>query len=193
MLSYSGITVLSFANKVVKVQPQKFVCSLYKVPTTLQYFTRTTKIINPINFFFKYNNIGVRQFVNWFKLLLIIISGNYRTFFIPINFSQKTLIIIPLISKLIEITIDNITLRYLADIPSLQPPPERKSEKKLHNIAKPRQVIRSLFWYALNSVGQKLSYSSLHLNGITMYQSRFWITCLKYKRIYSLFWQKKCS
>ncbi len=28
MLSYSGITVLSFANKVVKVQPQKFVRSL---------------------------------------------------------------------------------------------------------------------------------------------------------------------
>ncbi len=27
MLSYSGITVLSFANKVVKVQPQKFVRS----------------------------------------------------------------------------------------------------------------------------------------------------------------------
>ncbi len=36
MLSYSGITVLSFANKVVKVQLQKFVRSLYGVPRTLQ-------------------------------------------------------------------------------------------------------------------------------------------------------------
>ncbi len=32
MLGYSGITVLSFANKVVKVQPQKFVRFLYGVP-----------------------------------------------------------------------------------------------------------------------------------------------------------------
>ncbi len=39
MLSHSGITVLSFANKVVKVQPQKFVRSLYRVPRTLQYDT----------------------------------------------------------------------------------------------------------------------------------------------------------
>ncbi len=37
MLSYSGITVLSFANKVVKVQSQKFVRSLYRVLRTLQY------------------------------------------------------------------------------------------------------------------------------------------------------------
>ncbi len=37
MLSYSGITVLSFAYKVVKVQPRKFVRSLYRVPRTLQY------------------------------------------------------------------------------------------------------------------------------------------------------------
>ncbi len=37
MLSYSGITVLSFANKAVRVQPQKFVRSLYGVPRTLQY------------------------------------------------------------------------------------------------------------------------------------------------------------
>ncbi len=37
MLSYSGVTVLSFANKVVKVQPQKFVRSLYGVRRTLQY------------------------------------------------------------------------------------------------------------------------------------------------------------
>ncbi len=37
MLSYGGITVLSLANKVVKVQPQKFVRSLYGVPRTLQY------------------------------------------------------------------------------------------------------------------------------------------------------------
>ncbi len=37
MLRNSGITVLSFANKVVKVQQQKFVCSLYGVPKTLQY------------------------------------------------------------------------------------------------------------------------------------------------------------
>ncbi len=35
MLSYNGITVLSFANKVVKVQSQKFVRSLYGVPRTL--------------------------------------------------------------------------------------------------------------------------------------------------------------
>ncbi len=38
MLSTSGITVLSFANKVVKVQLQKFVCSLYGVPRTLHYY-----------------------------------------------------------------------------------------------------------------------------------------------------------
>ncbi len=37
MLSYSGITMLSFANKVVNVQPRKFVRSLYEVPRTLQY------------------------------------------------------------------------------------------------------------------------------------------------------------
>ncbi len=37
VLSYSGITVLSFANKVVKVQLQKFVRSLYGVPRALQY------------------------------------------------------------------------------------------------------------------------------------------------------------
>ncbi len=37
MLSYSGITVLSFANKVVKVQPRKFVRSLHGVPRMLQY------------------------------------------------------------------------------------------------------------------------------------------------------------
>ncbi len=35
MLSYSGITVLSFANKKVKVQPRQFVHSLYGVPRTL--------------------------------------------------------------------------------------------------------------------------------------------------------------
>ncbi len=37
MLSYSGIIVLFFANKVVKVQPQKFLRSLYGAPRTLQY------------------------------------------------------------------------------------------------------------------------------------------------------------
>ncbi len=37
MLFNSAITVLSFANKVVKVQPQKFIRSLYVVPRTLQY------------------------------------------------------------------------------------------------------------------------------------------------------------
>ncbi len=37
MLSFQGITALSFANKVVKVQPQKFVRSLYGVRRTLQY------------------------------------------------------------------------------------------------------------------------------------------------------------
>ncbi len=36
MLSNSGITALSFANKVVKVQSQKFVRSLYGVPRTSQ-------------------------------------------------------------------------------------------------------------------------------------------------------------
>ncbi len=41
MLSYSGTTVLSFANKVVKVQPRKFVRSLYGVPRTLQYYSPT--------------------------------------------------------------------------------------------------------------------------------------------------------
>ncbi len=35
MLSYSGIAVLSFPNKVVKVQPQKYIRSLYGVPRTL--------------------------------------------------------------------------------------------------------------------------------------------------------------
>ncbi len=44
MLSYSGITVLSFANKVVKVQPQKFVRSLYGVPRTLQYIVPSGQI-----------------------------------------------------------------------------------------------------------------------------------------------------
>ncbi len=39
MLSYSSINVLSFTNKVVKVQPQKFVRSLYGVPRILQYQT----------------------------------------------------------------------------------------------------------------------------------------------------------
>ncbi len=39
MLSYSGITGLSFANKVVKVQPKKFFRSSYGVPRTLQYQT----------------------------------------------------------------------------------------------------------------------------------------------------------
>ncbi len=37
MLSYSGITVLSFSNKVVKIQPRKFIRSSYGVPRTLQY------------------------------------------------------------------------------------------------------------------------------------------------------------
>ncbi len=37
MISYSGITVWSFTNKVVKVQPRKFVRSLYGVPRTLHY------------------------------------------------------------------------------------------------------------------------------------------------------------
>ncbi len=37
MLSYGGITVLSFSNKVMKIQPQKFVRSLYGVSRTLQY------------------------------------------------------------------------------------------------------------------------------------------------------------
>ncbi len=40
MLSYGGITVLSFANKIVKVQPRKSTHSLYGVPRTLQYFCR---------------------------------------------------------------------------------------------------------------------------------------------------------
>ncbi len=38
MLFDSAIFVLSFANKVVKVEPRKFVRSLYGVPRTLQYF-----------------------------------------------------------------------------------------------------------------------------------------------------------
>ncbi len=46
MLIYSGITVLSFANKVVKVQPQKFVRSLSGVPRTLQYFQSGEKKLN---------------------------------------------------------------------------------------------------------------------------------------------------
>ncbi len=37
MLFNSAIVMLSFANKVVKVQPRKFVRSLYGVPRTLQY------------------------------------------------------------------------------------------------------------------------------------------------------------
>ncbi len=44
MLSYSGITVLSFTNKVVKVPLQKFVRSLYGVPRTLQYFHKVLKM-----------------------------------------------------------------------------------------------------------------------------------------------------
>ncbi len=39
MLSYSGVTLLSFANTVVKGQPQKFVRSLYRVPRMLQYIS----------------------------------------------------------------------------------------------------------------------------------------------------------
>ncbi len=45
MLSYSGITVLSFANKKVKVQPQKFVRSLYGVPRMLQYVENHLPVI----------------------------------------------------------------------------------------------------------------------------------------------------
>ncbi len=45
VLSYSSITVLSFANKVVKVQPRKFVRSLYRVPRTLQYHNFFNKTI----------------------------------------------------------------------------------------------------------------------------------------------------
>ncbi len=53
MLSNSGITVLSFANKVVKVQPQKFVRSLYNVPRTSQYknICRGSKLLRMGQFF----------------------------------------------------------------------------------------------------------------------------------------------
>ncbi len=45
MLFNSAIVVLSFANKVVKVQPRKFVRSLYGVPRTLHYFTKITRVL----------------------------------------------------------------------------------------------------------------------------------------------------
>ncbi len=51
MLFNSAIVVLSFANKVVKVQPQKFVCSLYGVPRTLQYL--------PPEIFYNFSTIQV--------------------------------------------------------------------------------------------------------------------------------------
>ncbi len=54
MLSNSGITVLSFANKVVKVQPQKFVRSLYGVPRTLHY--------SP------FSNVDAQSFTNFYNL-----------------------------------------------------------------------------------------------------------------------------
>ncbi len=44
MLFNSAIVVLFFANKVVKVQAQKFVRSLYGVPRTLQYVKISTQI-----------------------------------------------------------------------------------------------------------------------------------------------------
>ncbi len=48
VLSYSGITVLSFANKVVKVQPQKFVRSLYGVSRTLHYIDSAFTVTRPV-------------------------------------------------------------------------------------------------------------------------------------------------
>ncbi len=46
MLSYSGVTVLSFANKLVKVRLQKLVRSLYRVPRTLQYTKVDPKLLS---------------------------------------------------------------------------------------------------------------------------------------------------
>ncbi len=43
MLFNSAIVVWSFANKLVKVQPRKFVRSLYGVPRTLQYLCTEIK------------------------------------------------------------------------------------------------------------------------------------------------------
>ncbi len=71
MLSYSGITVLSFANKVVKVQLRKFVRSLCRVPRTLQIKGKLFKIFLPhyedykfLNFAKIYSNLLVFIFVS---------------------------------------------------------------------------------------------------------------------------------
>ncbi len=69
MLSYSGITLLSFANKVVKVQPQKFVRSLYGVPRTLQYFEDFAKIFS-VKYQLRFLRINLRFLRNFYKIFI---------------------------------------------------------------------------------------------------------------------------
>ncbi len=73
---------MSFANKVVKVQLQKFVCSLYGVPKTLQY-------IFYVQLLFSFCKIFLKIFHSYYNFLVLFKKLLLNNFFIfPMNFSD---------------------------------------------------------------------------------------------------------